>query len=223
MTTIPIPLWAQFVLALLGSSFFGALASVIVSPIVARQQIRQLEITYHQKLNDNFIQNTRQYIDTLYIPISRSLSKLDDSYKIYKRRKSALRSMRNGTVTISPPRPPEETSAKIQSLIPPYRGTTEEALHELTQACGNFRKLMDEITEQGRDVYLPMEFDERLRSLTHLLKAAGEDRILVASTGIDIEGNLQIDGKEFEKRYLEDMRYLKSFIKDVTLGTPRYK
>ncbi len=217
MTTLP--LWAQIVIALFGGSFFGALASVIVSPIVARQQIRQLEITYRQKLNDNLIQNTSQYIDTLYIPISKSLSKLDDSYKIYKRRKSVLRSIRGGTVTISPPRPPEETHTKIHSLIPPYRGATEEALHELTQACGDFRKLMEEITEQGSDNYLPMEFDERLRSFTRLLKAAGEDSTFVASTGIDIEGNLQIDGKEFEKRFLEDMRYLKSFVKDITLGT----
>jgi hypothetical protein len=221
MTTLP--LWAQIVIVLFGGSFFGAVASIVLSPIAAKQQIRQLEITYRQKLNDNFIQNTRQYIDTLYIPISKSLSRLDDCYQTYKRRKGHLRSIRNGTVTISPPRPPDETRAKVQSLTTPYRNFTEEALDELTQACGNFRKLMDEITEQGRDVYLPMEFDERLHSLTHLLKAAADDRILVASTGIDIEGNLQIDGKEFEKRYSEDMRYLKSFIKDVTLGTPQYK
>jgi hypothetical protein len=221
MTTLP--LWAQIVIALLGGSFFGALASVIVSPIAARQQIRQLEITYRQKLNDNLIQNTSQHIDTLYIPINKSLSKLDYSYKTYKRRKSALRSMRNGTVTISPPRPPEETRTKIQSIIPPYRDATEEALHELTQACRNFIMLVNEITEQGRDSYLPMEFDERLRSFTHLLKATGEDGTFVASTGIDIEGNLQIDGKEFEKQYAEDVRYLKSFVKDITLGTPRYK
>lgn len=217
MTTLP--LWAQIVTPLLGGSFFGALASAIVSPIVARQQIRQLEITYRQKLNDNFIQNTRQHIDTLYIPISKSLSQLDDCYKTYKRRKAHLRSMRRGKVTISPKMHPDETRAKVQSIIPPYRDAMEEALDELTQACGNFGKLMDEITEQGRDNYLQMEFDERLRSFTHLLKAATDDRILVTSTGIDIEGNLQIDGKEFGKRYVEDMRYLKSFVKDVTLGT----
>ncbi len=36
---------------------------------------------------------------------------------------------------------------------------------------------------------------------------------------MDIEGNLQIDGNNFEKRFLEDMRYLKSYIKDIALGT----
>ncbi len=127
MTTIP--LWAQIVIALFGGSFFGALASVILSPIIAGQQIRQLEITYRQKLNDNLLQNTSQHIDNLYIPISQSLSKLDDSYKTYKRRKSVLRSIRSGTVTISPQRPPDETRTKIRSLIPPYRDATEEALH----------------------------------------------------------------------------------------------
>jgi hypothetical protein len=212
-----VPLWTYLLIGLFGGGAIFGLIQNIVSQIITSRRVAQ------QKRNDNLLQNTRQYIDTLYIPISKSLSKLDDSYKTYKRRKSVLRSIRSGTVTISPPRPPDETSAKIQTLIPPYRDATEEALAELNQECGNFRKLMDEITEQGRDSYLTMEFDERLRSFTHLLKAAGEDGGLVASTGRDIEGNLQIDGNNFEKRFLEDMRYLKSYIKDITLGTTQYK
>lgn len=90
--------WAQII----GSGFFGGVVSLILSPIVARQQIRQLEITYRQKLNDNFLQNTRQYIDTLYIPINKSLSKLEDSYQTYKRRKAHLESMMRGKVKILP-------------------------------------------------------------------------------------------------------------------------
>src|SRR5713226_2595241 len=76
-----IPLWAQIVIALLGSSIFGAIAGVVSSSIAARQKFRELNIAYRHKLNDNLLQNTRQYIDTLYIPINRSLCKLEDKYE----------------------------------------------------------------------------------------------------------------------------------------------
>src|SRR6266487_929023 len=79
-----IPLWANIVIALIGSGLFGGIVSIILSPIAAKQQIKQLETTYHQKLNDNLIQNAQKYIDTLYTPIYKSLSKLDDTYEIYR-------------------------------------------------------------------------------------------------------------------------------------------
>jgi len=34
--------------------------------------------------NDNLLQNTRPHIDTLYIPINRFFTKLEDKYDAYK-------------------------------------------------------------------------------------------------------------------------------------------
>ncbi len=217
------PFWLQILLALLGSSVISTIISSVLSPIIARQEIRKLEVTYRQKLNDNFIQNTRQYIDTLYIPIYKSLSILEDNYKIYKRRKAHLKSIKKGKVKISPPVSPGETNAKIQSLRSTYCAATEEALEDLNQAYGNFRSFMEELTNEGTDSYLTAEFDERLRSFTHFLKAAADDGYLIASTGKDIEGNLNIDSKSFDNRFLTDIRYLKSYIKEITLGTAQHK
>jgi hypothetical protein len=63
-----------------------------------------------------------------------------------------------------------------------------------------------------------MEFDERLRSFTQLLKAATDDGFSIASNVRDIEGKLKIDSKDFDKRFLADMQYLNSYIKEITLG-----
>jgi len=214
-----IPLWAQIVIAFIGSGIVGSVASIILSPILARQEIRKLEVSYRQKLNDNLLQNTRQHIDPLYIPINKSLSRLEDSYQTYKRRKAFLRSIRSGRVTVSPQRSPDEASAKTQSIIPACRDATKEALEQLHQTFGAFKTLMGEITEQSREIYLTSEFDERLRSFAQFLKAVNDEGWLIASTGKDIEEALRIDAKGFEKRFFDDMRYLKSYIKEITLGT----
>ncbi len=221
MTTLPV--WAQTMIYILGAGFVANILSTVSLLVTNRQKNRELQEVKRQRINDNLLQNTRQHLDTLYIPINKGLSQLDDCYQTYKRRKGHLRSMRNGEVSVSARMSKEETYAKVQSITPAYRHFTEEALDELNEACSNFRKLMEEITQEGRDVYLPMEFDERLRSLLQLLKAAADDRILIASTEVDIEGNLQIDGDNFEKRFSEDMRYLRSYIKDVALGTTWHK
>jgi hypothetical protein len=147
------------------------------------------------------------------------LSKLEDSYKTYKRRKAHLESMMRGKVKILPSLSKKETKAKVQSIIPAWSDLTEVALDDLNRSCSDFRSLMEEITEGGQDSYLTGAFDERLRSFTQFLKAVGEDGCLIACTATSIKRNLRIDKKDFGKRFLADIRYLKSYIKDVTLGT----
>src|SRR5258708_34525367 len=90
--------------------------------------------------------------------------------------------------------PPDETNSKSQSLIEAYGPATEAALEDWNQACGNFRNLVVEITEDSRDSYLTIEFDTKLRSFAQCLKAAADDGWLIAS-GKDIEGKLKIDSK----------------------------
>jgi len=109
-------------------------------------------------------------------------------------------------LALSPQYPPDETNSKTQSLIDAYCPATEAALEDCNQACGNFRNLVVEITEDSRDSYLTIEFDTKLRSFAQFLKAAADDGWLIAS-GKDIEGKLKIDSKYFEKRFLADTRH----------------
>ncbi|SRR6266568_6420799 len=219
-----IPLWEQIVFALIGSGVGGSVVSSIVSPIIARQEMRKVEITYRQKLNDNFIQTIREHRDDLYLPLNKSLSRLEDSYQTYKRKKGVLTSIRNGNVTKNlQPLRSNENAAELQSHRAMFRTATEEALMEFIQVYGAFWKLIEEITEDGRDTYLPRDFEERLRSFAHFLKTANETWIYIASNALDIEGTHTIDTKAFDRRFVTDIRYLKSFIKEVTHGTIQRK
>jgi hypothetical protein len=65
-------------------------------------------------------------------------------------------------------------------------------------------------------------FSNLALSLAQFLKATADDGWLIAS-GKDIEGKLKIDSKYFEKRFLADTRHLKTYIKELTLGTIQHK
>ena len=46
------------------------------SNIAAKQKIRELEVTYRQKLDETTLTNARLHIETLYLPLSIEISKL---------------------------------------------------------------------------------------------------------------------------------------------------
>src|SRR2546421_7924638 len=87
-----VPLWAYLTTALLGG---GALVTIVV-------KIIEIKAATRQKRTDNFLQNSQPHVDTLYKPIDKSLSQLEDSYRRYKKGKAFLTSARLGKVTISP-------------------------------------------------------------------------------------------------------------------------
>jgi len=51
----------------------GAILSFVVSAFSARQKIRELELTYRQKLDENISTNARLHLDDLYIPLNAGL------------------------------------------------------------------------------------------------------------------------------------------------------
>jgi hypothetical protein len=124
-----------------------------------RQQIRQSELIYRQKLNDNLLQSTKQYIDTLYIPINRSLTRLETSYELYGINKLTLWGLKRF----------KKSDQQSTELL---RRNTKKSFEDFMQACKAHKKLMKEITDQGTDIYLTMDFDKQLNSFNNLLEIA---------------------------------------------------
>jgi hypothetical protein len=79
-----IPLWAQIVIAIVGSGTVGAIAGAIAASYAARQKIKELEVVYQQRLEENYRANIISHIQTLYIPINIALSKLVNEYNKYR-------------------------------------------------------------------------------------------------------------------------------------------
>jgi hypothetical protein len=62
----------------------GAGVTALAAAYAARQKIREVELTYEQKLRDNYLSNARQYTNGIYVPISMALRKLGDAYKTFQ-------------------------------------------------------------------------------------------------------------------------------------------
>src|SRR5437899_1966738 len=78
------PLWAQIVIAILGSGTIGGIAGAISSSFASRQKIKELELAYNQKSEENYRKNISAHLQTIYIPINIALSKLFNQYNKYR-------------------------------------------------------------------------------------------------------------------------------------------
>lgn len=79
-----IPLWAQIVIGILGSGTIGGVAGAFSSSYASRQKIKELELTYRQKLEENYRSNIASHLQALYIPINTAISKLLNQHNRYE-------------------------------------------------------------------------------------------------------------------------------------------
>lgn len=209
-----IPLWAQFIVAAMGGGIFGAVAGVISSSIAAKQKFKELDITYRQKLNDNLLQNSRQFVDTLYIPLNKHLSRIEDTYRSFKVRLENYRSYKvmkaNNKVTVE---------AEVFLFA-----DEERANKTFLAAITDYHQWIDDIMKQGNDVYFIDEFDKMLHKSdersTELMACIGRRYVAII---LDQKYNkpsiietLRI--MQREKAFFHQSRRLKVHIKTIALG-----
>ncbi len=101
----------------------------------------------------------------------------------------------------------------------------KQSLEDFLQAYKDYMKLMKEISDQGTDAYLTIDFNERLRSFTQFMQRASlEGWVLTAPEHFNaVDLRLEIDSIRFSRRFAKDIYFLQSYIKDITLGTAKYK
>lgn len=122
---------------------FGAVAGIISSSIAAKQKFKELDITYRQKLNDNLLQNSRQFIDTLYIPLNRHLSHIESTYRGFKVR---LKNYRSYKVL--------KAHNKVTVEVEAFLLEDEECSNKtFLVAMKDYRQWMNDIMKQDDDVY----------------------------------------------------------------------
>ena len=67
------------------AAIFGGAIAGIASYMNTRHKIRELEIAGSQKLRENYLQNAREYTQTIYVPLTLAMSKLSDAYSVFNR------------------------------------------------------------------------------------------------------------------------------------------
>lgn len=223
-------------IALIGavSAIGGALVAGIATWANGRLKLRELQVTYEQKLEDKYLENARQYINGVYVPLSLALSKLAQSHRLLR---ASL-----GESDQPVPVPEEEA---FRSAIKEYLGTVES------------------LRQRGADAFLTNRLDEELSIFYSFLEASldatepvvrMEYRFRIGVAGLEVEGSgsaplrgktrrlwssppqsLSLFGnyltysanellaappisKEFSKRLAGNIPALKTLIKEVTLG-----
>lgn len=220
-----IPTWAQIVSSLLGSGTIGGIVGALVTSFNSRQKFKELDISYQQKAEAAIIANARNHIETLYLPINRSLSHLAEKYEYYKRYRDSY-VISKSAIDFSPDISIEDRKIFLQILQKEYVLLTQ-ARQEFTTAGNEYLTLMSETALQGKDAYLTIKLEERLRSFTAFFKpymltplfqeemeeGASKDKRLRSTIR-----EFAIGAPSFETRFMEDIHDLKSYIKEVTLG-----
>lgn len=137
-----IPLWVQLIIGIFGSGTVGAIAGAISSSTSSRHRLRELEISYRQKLDENYLINARSHIDTIYIPFNAILTKLEKDHdrfarKCYINKNDAL----------------DETDVK-----------------EFKDACNVYLQEVSNLFSDGKDVYLTGELSRWFGEFNNFLE-----------------------------------------------------
>jgi hypothetical protein len=212
-----LPTWAQLVIAIFGSGTIGGIAGALSSTFAARQKIKELEVTYRQRLEENYRTNASSHIDTLYIPLNIILNKLDKQLKVLLDRidyekEAAIDEFRKAC---------GEYIDEIWDLI--SQGKDVYLTGELEKRLRSFTEFIRISLLIEEPIYAYDKLSPDHKALVPLLPLM---TIFASSkTKKDIEYELKyaeaapISTVAFLKRFVIDMSYLKSLIREVTLGT----
>jgi hypothetical protein len=219
----------QTALIAAAASVIAALLTAAAATSAARVRIREVLLTYDQKLHESYLTTARQYTNSVYVPLGIALSKLSASFVTYR-----------------------------DSLDPDdRRDEHSDARDAFIRSVEGFLRETDRLTEQGADAFMTSALEERLVSFVGFLRKSLSARevtrsvvyesrlafgLKLASTAlsvVSIVGPLAgvaglalsesrrmkrlreapIWSPFFERHLIEELAALKALIKEVTLGT----
>jgi hypothetical protein len=226
------------------TTLIAAAASILVAGVTAaattygsRTRIREVLLTYHQKLHEEYLATARQYTESIYVPLGMALTNLSAAFRNFR-----------------------------DSLDPKTRAATREARIAFVGAAEVFLGEIERLTQQGADAFMTSALEEQLISFVGFLrnslsasqvKASIVTESRLAGLGISVGGSsvravsgafaegllhaggisigipgvakasyraeklveAPITSDSFERRMVEDLAALKALIKEVTLGT----
>ena len=228
---------AEVITALIavGGVIIGGLISAWASAYSTRHKIKELELQYLQEKRNTYLENARVHVNSIYIPLQASITRLVLRFENYRR---------------STPNDSAELASQKES--------------EFREEMARFIKDTHQLLHSGADAFITTELSEALRSFLSFLQSSfnstqAREKVLVsyeiglpgiklsrshgnevASTkikrilsssasvnvfgmGFTVERNQVIEAPlispEFEQRFVDDTILLRGYIKEVTLGS----
>jgi len=219
----------------------GALAAGLANAYAARQRIKEIELSYLQKLKDGYLENARKVATEVYIPLSIALTALSNGYDRF-----------SGQI---------DYEAEVSA---------ENSREDFLTECLRYLATVDDLMKRGADAYLTSALDEELQSFTSFIRdsmdarevnrkrtmravvtteglrvmffglpyfryqfelaerAAGKLRLPTFDVGLfgfrlgysERIYSAKVESRDFEARIRGTIPALKALIKEVTLGAP---
>ncbi|MFG1881984.1 hypothetical protein [Micromonospora sp. NPDC049102] len=87
-TAEQVPTWLTAAIAAL-AVILGAAATAIATIIAANKKVREVEITYLQRLQESYLENARAYTNSIYVPIAIAMTRLLSAFDQFRLNRDA--------------------------------------------------------------------------------------------------------------------------------------
>lgn len=223
----------QTALIAAAASVATALVTAAATTYASRVRIREVRLTYDQKLHENYLTSARAYTNSIYVPLSIALSRLSTAFVTFR-----------------------------DSLDQETREPGPGAAEAFTRGVDEFLAAIDDLTSRGADAFLTRQLEDEIISLTTFLRKSPSAETPRASVVLEYRVGLgglsasatrettgavakaayrasklsfgvlgfgasyrvgklleaPLTSPEFEQRMVEDLASVKMLIKEVTLG-----
>lgn len=205
----------------------GALFTFVASVFTARSKIRQVELTYSQKLHESYLATARLYTNSVYVPLNIALGRFSRAYFAFR-----------------------DEIKKVDDANP-------TAVQVFSEASTAFLGEIESFRERGSDAFVTSGLEGLLLSFTTFLQKSlsatsprtavvflgetfhvgrrGRSAVVAAEVALTAVRTLTpavplkpprvkqlleapITSAEFEERVVADLQAMKALIKEVTLG-----
>lgn len=154
----------------LGGVIFGAFAAVSASYFQSKSKLQELEIQYEHNLKNKYLENARNHIMDLYMPLNIAISKVYHSYIEFR----DLSRIHNNEMV-----------------------TTVKAAYENFKECfSRYENEINSLRKEGLDSYLIFDLEEKITYFKNLISNSlnstavqTEKEILVTNFPMDFEMN----------------------------------
>lgn len=214
------------------AAIVGAALGAIAKGYASRQKLREMEFEYERRLTEGYLERAREYLNSVYIPLSISLTKLNSAFVSF-RDKQAVQAEENRFKTSV-----KEFVDTVDELG--SKGANAFYTTDLDEALQSFREFLSAslvANETNIKAILKTSigtfpFVGGMKSERHAVlkgkkaenyRTTGQLSIKIWKFGLIYKADevlsAPIKAEDFEARFVRDVHTLNVLVKEVTLGS----
>lgn len=212
-----LPLWLQIIIGIISATNFIGFVTWFIENRRKDQEAKEARL---QRFNDNLLQNTRNHIDPLYIPINRLISSLEnkyDDYKIAGNRYYGYEAEKK--LKFAHGRIEDQASIDLGLLLAKNK---YDATQSFSNTIQELRDYQEKMISEGTTAYLSADFEKRFDAFIRFLYGVNVviyTYLLSLKEGPIRQPKVYIPGEaEFEKELYGETDYIRGYIRNLALG-----